>query len=149
LPVALFSVAAEAIFAYVEEISTLSITGYTMAQAESAELVERRRRRLVELILSDPPAAPHAVAKLAGLACWRLPNSVAVVVLEHDDDQHDLPRLSAHAEVLMNLDGDPPCLIMADPQRHGQRLGRELAGGRMCVGPTVNLGAAAQSLRWA
>src|SRR5256885_3752693 len=85
LPVGQFSVAAEAIFAYVEEISTLSITGYTMAQAESAELVERRRRRLLELILADPPAPPHALAKLAGLAKWRPPHPGGAVVLHHCD----------------------------------------------------------------
>ncbi len=71
MPLAVFSVTAEAIFAYVEEISSLSIKGYAEAQAESAELVERCRRRLVELILSEPSVPAHAITKLAKRATRR------------------------------------------------------------------------------
>jgi DNA-binding CsgD family transcriptional regulator len=149
LPVGLFSIAAEAIFAYVEEISTLSIKGYTAAAAESAELVDRHRRRLVELILTEPPAAPQAVAKLAAQARWRIPETVAVVVVEQRDDQDELSGGALPEEVLAGLDGRPPYLIVADPGRHEDLLGALLRDRPACVGPTVPLGDAAHSLRWA
>lgn len=149
MPLAVFSVTAEAIFAYVEEISSLSIKGYAEAQAESAELVDRCRRRLVELILSEPTVPAHAITKLAKRARWRLPERVAVVALEPRDDPHELPRPALDDDVLMDLDGLNPCLIMTDPRRHVLRLGAELSGRLACVGPTVRLGDAASSLRWA
>lgn len=149
MPISVFSVTAEAIFAYVEEISSLSIKGYAEAQAESAELVDRCRRRLVELILTEPSAPAGAITKLAKLARWRLPETVAVVALEPRDDPHELPKPALDEDVLMDLDGRSPCLIMSDPRRHIRRLATELSGRLACVGPTVRLADAASSLRWA
>jgi hypothetical protein len=149
MPLAVFSVTAEAIFAYVEEISSLSIKGYAEAQAESAELVDRCRRRLVELILTEPSVPAHAITKLAKRARWRLPERVAVVAVEPSDDPHELPKPALDDDVLMDLDGHNPCLIMSDPRRHVRRLSTELSGRLACVGPTVGLGEAASSLRWA
>ncbi|HEU5470510.1 MAG TPA: helix-turn-helix domain-containing protein [Actinophytocola sp.] len=149
LPVGLFSIAAEAIFAYVEEISTLSIKGYTAARAESAELVDRHRRRLVELVLAEPPAAHQAIAKQATLAHWRIPDTVAAVVVEQRDDQHELSGIALPGDVLADLDGPAPCLILSNPRPPEPLLGGALADRTACVGPTVRLADAAQSLRWA
>src|SRR5436190_7789219 len=149
LPTSMLTVAAEAIFAYVDELSALSIEGYTQAQAASVDITDRRRRRLVELILSQPPAAPHTVAKLADLAHWRVPDEVSVIAIDQADDQAEVPTLSRDDEVLMDLDSRAPCVVLGEPDKHLPRLRVELDGRRACVGPSVPLSDAAVSLRWA
>ncbi|WP_436497900.1 PucR family transcriptional regulator [Actinokineospora sp. HUAS TT18] len=149
LPTAMFTVAAEAIFAYVDEISTLSIEGYTEAQAESAGVAERRRQRLLDLLIADPRAPRHAIVKLADQVKWKLPEMVSAIALERSDDadyEQSLPRLP---EVLMDLDSENPCMISADPTEHLHRLAGHLRGLRVCVGPYVPLADAPSSLRWA
>ncbi|GLZ42353.1 PucR family transcriptional regulator [Actinokineospora sp. NBRC 105648] len=151
LPTAMLTVAAEAIFAYVDEISTLSIEGYTAAQAQSVGVVERSRRRLVELVLGEPPAAAAAIAKLAATARWRVPETVAVVVVEQaaDGEADELTGPGLPDDVLTDMDGDLPCLVVPDPERQLGGLPARLGGRRACVGPVVPLREAATSLRWA
>ncbi|WP_424187456.1 helix-turn-helix domain-containing protein [Actinokineospora sp. G85] len=151
LPTAMLTVAAEAIFAYVDEISTLSIEGYTAAQAQSVGVIERCRRRLVELILSEPPASMATITKLAATARWRVPDQVAVVVLEPagDGGGEELTGPGLHEDVLTDFDGDLPCLVMSDPQRQLRGLREQLRGRRAVIGPMVSLREAATSLRWA
>ncbi|SDI79642.1 PucR C-terminal helix-turn-helix domain-containing protein [Actinokineospora alba] len=149
LPTAMFTVAAEAIFAYVDEISALSIEGYTAAQAESAGVVERRRQRLLDLLLADEPASPKAVAALAGQVGWQVPDEVSVIVVEHADLPDGDWGRPTPPEVLMDLDGDVPCVISADPDAHLPLLTERLRGRRLCVGPVVPLATAPSSLRWA
>ncbi|RZS32627.1 PucR-like helix-turn-helix protein [Herbihabitans rhizosphaerae] len=149
LPTAVFTVAAEAIFAYVDEISALSIRGYTEAQAESADLSARRRRKLAQLILSEPSGSRQAIARLAKMAGWRLPESLAVVALESRDDHHEFTRPDVPDDVLMDLDGETPFLIVSEPDKHAKGLQTALDGRRACIGPTVKLADAATSLRWA
>ena len=62
---------AEAIFAYIDELSADSIEGYAREQAAAAGALQRRRQRLAALLVQDPPAAPatvEAAASNAGLA---------------------------------------------------------------------------------
>ncbi|WP_246258350.1 helix-turn-helix domain-containing protein [Amycolatopsis anabasis] len=142
-------VAAEAIFAYVDEISALSIEGYTAAQAQAAGAMARRRRRLLELILADPPASPQAIASLAAAARWKRPNQVTAVALASGSEQAECPQLTLDSEVLVDLEGPAPCLLTADPDRHLADLRPQLNGWLAAVGPSVKLSDAAVSLRWA
>src|SRR3954447_10900935 len=71
---------AEAIFAYVDELSAESAEGFAREQAERAGELERRRRALAELLVSAPPPEPAAVAAAAEAAHWRLPATIAVAV---------------------------------------------------------------------
>ncbi|SES47591.1 helix-turn-helix domain-containing protein [Actinokineospora terrae] len=153
LPTAMLTVAAEAIFAYVDEISTLSIEGYTAAQAQSAGVVDRGRRRLVELVLGEPPASMAAITKLAATARWRVPDTVSVVVVEQpaagEPDELTGPHGDHLTDVLLDLDGDLPCLVLSDPGRQLRALRPQLRGRRVCVGPLVPLREAFTSLDWA
>lgn len=149
VPVGVFSLVAEAIFAYVEEISSLSVEGYTSAQTESVQVMARHRRKLVELIMAEPAASPGAIAKQAALARWQVPETVAIIALDQPEDGLDVPQPSHHEEILADLGSDMPCLIMADPRRHIRRLVAELRGRVACVGPTVALSRAVTSLRLA
>ncbi|OXM63956.1 MULTISPECIES: PucR family transcriptional regulator [Amycolatopsis] len=142
-------VGAEAIFAYVDEISALSLQGYAAARKRAAGTRARQRRQLLELIMADPPASPKAIARLAATAGWRLPDRVVAVALEPRADQHHREPPSLDSEVLMDLEGPQPCLL-ADPDLvTAGSLEPALAGWRAVIGPEVKLGDAAMSLRWA
>ncbi|ADJ49318.1 hypothetical protein AMES_7493 [Amycolatopsis mediterranei S699] len=140
---------AEAIFAYVDEISALSIEGYTAAQTRAAGTRARRRRRLLELLLADPPSAPQTITAQAATAQWPLPAEVTVVALEPRADQHSLTAPDLHSDVLVDLEGSEPCLVTGDPDRHLKNLAERLPGWRAVIGPTVRLTDAPRSLLWA
>jgi hypothetical protein len=144
-PQTLFTVA-DAIFAWVDEISTVAIEGYTEAQAHATGALERRRRQLLKLILSEQPASRQSIVDLAATTDWVLPEQVAVVALEYRDDQHRMPALSLGKAVLVDLESSEPCLVVAHPEDNLERLGRELRGQRAAVGPTVPLADARRSL---
>ncbi|MGH3521089.1 MAG: PucR family transcriptional regulator [Haloechinothrix sp.] len=149
LPMSTLTLIAEAIFAYLDQISTLSIQGYTEAQSESVRLTERHRRRLIALILAGSAGQSESLATLVASAHWRLPERVAVVALEPVDAQPDLSLPDLPDDVLIDLDRDPPCLITADPDRQLANLPGELHSRHACVGPTVALAEARTSLRLA
>ncbi|MDA0159466.1 helix-turn-helix domain-containing protein [Solirubrobacter ginsenosidimutans] len=78
-------VLAEAIFAYVDELSAESAEGFAREQAERAGELERRRRSLAELLVATPAPDAGAVAAAAEAAHWRLPTTVAIAVWrEHE-----------------------------------------------------------------
>jgi hypothetical protein len=73
---------AEAIFAYIDELSADSIEGYAREQAAAAGVLQRRRQRLATLLVQDPPAAPATVEAAASNAAWRLPRRMSALVVE-------------------------------------------------------------------
>ncbi|MEA2409364.1 MAG: hypothetical protein QOE69_3483 [Thermoleophilaceae bacterium] len=77
---------AEAIFAYIDELSADSIEGYASEQAAAAGALQQRRQRLAALLVQEPPAAPQTVEAAAADSGWRVPRSVCVLVVEADDD---------------------------------------------------------------
>lgn len=149
VPLATMCLIAEAIFAYIDELSLRSMEGYAEAQARHAGAVQRRRKRLLELLLGEPGYHPNALVELAEAANWPLPEKVLVVALERRTDQHQLPIPSLHEDILMDLEGGEPCLLLTDPERQLVALEQKLGGWRAAVGPVVPLTAARQSLRWA
>ncbi len=78
---------AEAIFAYIDELSADSIEGYAREQAAAAGALQRRRQRLAELLVQEPPAAGATVEAAAANADWRLPRSLAALVVEAEGEQ--------------------------------------------------------------
>ncbi len=141
--------AAEAIFAYVDEMSAMAIEGFTEAQARAAGALERRRRRLLELMLAQPAVSAQAIGSLAATARWPVPDRITVIALEFRADQHEHPTPMLDDEVLMDLEGDQPCLVAPADDHHLRDLETELRGWRAAVGPTVPVTEAAVSLRWA
>ncbi|MEU1724678.1 helix-turn-helix domain-containing protein [Nonomuraea sp. NPDC005692] len=139
----------EAIFVCLDQLADAAAAGYDEARAHAAGELERRRNRLLDLLLSRPPAAPEALADLARAAGWRLPRTVAGVAL---DDRHGTYRAPAlPPDVLGGLERPAPCLLVPDPDGPGQAqlLDHALRGHRAAIGPAVPLAAAATSLRWA
>ncbi|GAA2872879.1 PucR family transcriptional regulator [Streptosporangium fragile] len=139
----------EAIFVYLDQLADAAAEGFEEARARAAGEIERRRRRLTDLLLSQPPASPEAIADLAKAVGWRLPRTVAGVALEERPGGHRPPSLPP--DVLSRLDRPGPCLIVPDPNGPGQAqtLENGLRGWKAAIGPAVPLAAAATSLRWA
>jgi len=148
----------EAIFRYLDEVCAAGSAGYGETGSELAGEAERVRRRLLDLLLSDPPPLPEAVAWLARAAGWRPPRRVAVVVLAVPAGR--TPGLVPPG-VLAGLSRREPCLLVPDPDGPGRRhrlesalltsLLRDRPGPAplAAVGPAVPTAQAASSLRWA
>jgi hypothetical protein len=136
-PATLYSVA-EAIFAYIDELSADSIEGYAREQAAAAGALQRRRQLLATLLVQEPQASPAAVEAAAADAVWPLPRTVAALAVEGEEADRLAVRLGAEALV-----APLPSLTLAvlpDPAAPGRR--RELVGAlrgrRAALGPVVS-----------
>jgi hypothetical protein len=136
---------ADVLFQYGDELCAVAIAGYSEAQARASGTMERRRQRLLKLLLSGEPASAQSIADLASVTDWELPERVAVVALEYREDQHQLPESSLGRDVLVDFEGSDPCLIVSDPERQLAGFELELAGRRAAIGPLVPLADAANS----
>jgi len=141
----------EAIFLYLDELAGACAEGFTTARAEVAGELERRRRRLLSLLVADPPASPEAIAELARAAQWDLPRRVAVVALRHQGHDYVGPLPTLPPDVIVDTARDDPCLLVPDPDGPGraQMIERGLRGWTGAIGPAVPLARASRSLRWA
>src|SRR5205085_10261369 len=70
---------AEAIFAYIDELSAESVEGYAQAQAERAGERERARAELLSVLLAAAPPPDADLQSLADAARWALPRRAAAV----------------------------------------------------------------------
>jgi hypothetical protein len=138
VPSATLCLLAEAIFAYIDELSALSIEGHAAAQARAAGALERRRRRLLDLLLADPPSPSLTVQEAATAADWPLPHRLVAVALDGPVDIAGLDALEDFE------DGTPRLLLPAPSDRSG--LTAALAGHRAAVGPPVPPRQAGRSL---
>lgn len=151
MDLAIFARVGEAIFLHLDEIAAWCAEGYAQAKAEAAGELERRRRRLLDLLLTDPPVSPDAISELARAADWRMPAKVAVVVLDDSGRQEFPPLPIMPPDVLIDLSRRQPCMLVPDPD--GQGRVHLIKGGlrdwRAAVGPTVTWSRASRSQRWA
>ncbi|WP_406157268.1 helix-turn-helix domain-containing protein [Streptomyces sp. NBC_00882] len=142
---------ADAAFTHMHEIMQAATEGHTEARLRSTGELQRRRKRLLDLLLADLPASAETVEEVARTARWPLPQRVAVIAVggpEREDDERLLP-----AGVLADMTAVPARLVIPDPDRtgpaHGRTLAPALQGWPAAVGPTVPLAQIADSLRWA
>jgi hypothetical protein len=165
----------EAVFRRLDDLAAASSAGHAQARAELAGEAERLRRRLLDVLVSAPPAPPRAVAALAREAGWRLPRRVAAVAVAALPPSA-LPPPALPPDVLVDLARRDPRLLIPDPDGPGRRrqLEAQLRGwlapapgpacspgspgpaattggawGLAAVGPAVPLERASDSLRWA
>jgi hypothetical protein len=113
---------AEAIFAYIDELSAISAEGYAYEQAATAGEAERRRERLVRLLLEG--AGPGAVA--SARADWEPPARAAALVAREERAGALATRLGAGVVAAALGDG-LVCAIVPDPDSPGRD--RELRAG--------------------
>ncbi|MEA2438635.1 MAG: hypothetical protein QOH76_59 [Thermoleophilaceae bacterium] len=138
---------AEAIFAYIDEISAASAEGHARQQSLAAREQQERRRRLVEALLREPQPPPAELAQLATAAGWELPERVAVLVFDRDAPERVEARLAASA-LVARIDGAGWALV-PDPAAPGRRaeLERALGGTVAAIGPEVEPAEAPRSAR--
>jgi hypothetical protein len=141
------AVLAEAVFAYIDELSAISADGYAEAQSAAAGESERRRRRVAALLL-DPDTDQAAVVAAATEAGWELPERIAALAWGAGGRRlpSRLPPGSLVAEAA-DEDGGGGIALLADPRAPGLATRLERAGARtpIVLGPTVALGSAAGS----
>jgi PucR C-terminal helix-turn-helix domain len=128
---------AEAIFAYIDELSADSVEGYAEEQAEREDDRRRRRRELVALLVREPPAEEADVRAMAQAAGWPLPRTVAALACAADDVgaiSRCLP-----AESLATTLEDLGCVLVPDPAGPGRGAALERAArrGSAALGPGV------------
>jgi PucR C-terminal helix-turn-helix domain len=133
------SVLAEAIFAYIDELSADSVEGYAQAQAEHEDERRRRRRGLVALLLREPPAEEADVRAAAQAAGWALPRAVAALACAVDDLGVASRRLPGDA-LATTLD-EVGCVLLPDPAGPGRvaELRRAAESAPLAIGPAVPL----------
>jgi hypothetical protein len=138
---------AEAVFAYVDEISAASAEGFAQQQSAAAREAHERRRRLVELLLRDPAPTAAAVADAAHAAGWALPDRLAALAFEGPDLDRLAGRLGSRA--LVARLGDAGWALVADADGPGRRaeLAAALHGGVGGLGPALPWCEAAESGR--
>src|SRR3954453_3530243 len=131
-PKALYTLA-EAIFAYIDEISGASAEGHAREQSLAArEQAERRRRLMDALLRGEPEAGP-----LAAAAGWELPPTVAALAFDGNAPERVDARLAAVA-LVTRLEGTGWALV-PDPGAPGREaeLLRALDGAAAALGPEV------------
>jgi hypothetical protein len=130
---------AQAVFVFVNQLSSASARGYVLEQIEDSRERERRRDELAELLLSDR-AGLQAVRTAATRARWELPSSGAVVLTAPGDQ--------AAGEVISQLDarclpvrreGLLGAIVPGSQAADRERMRRRLRGANAVVGYTVPL----------
>lgn len=122
------SLLAEAIFAYIDELSADSVEGYAAARAESEDLRRRRRGELLELLMREPAAESADVRAAAQAAGWKLPQMLAALACPADELGSIASRLPA--DVLGVGFEELGCVLVPDPLGPGRAAGIDRAVGK-------------------
>jgi len=113
---------AEAIFAYIDELSAASASGHARQHAAQAGHRDVLRSQLATaLIAGEAGTASARVRRLAGEAGWALPERLAVAVLPGGAGSGDRPLPVAPPEVLVLVDELEVLAIVPDPSGPGRR----------------------------
>ena len=136
---------ADAIFAYIDELSADSVEGYAEARAAVEDLRRQRRQELVTLLLRERPAAADDVAATAAAAEWKLPRRLATIACSDSD----LAAIAGRAPVdaLVTVVDGTGCLVVPDPAGPGRQeeLERLAAKATLALGPTTEPSEAGRS----
>jgi hypothetical protein len=129
------SLLAEAIFAYIDELSADSVDGYAEAQREAEDVRRRRHQELAVLLTRVPAADPADIAAAARAAGWKLPRSLAALACADGEVAAVRRRLPAGTLGTV-LDGIG-CVLLPDPEGPGQGETLERAASKrtLALGP--------------
>jgi PucR C-terminal helix-turn-helix domain len=136
----------EAMFAYIDGLSAESVEGYAQAQSEAAGESQRRRRRLIGMLVNAPEAEAEAVSPVAQAAGWTLPRRLAAIVASGERAEALAGRLGPEA-IGADLEGQAVILV-GDPDAPGRAgaIERALGEVRAAIGPSVAWSAAGESV---
>jgi hypothetical protein len=127
---------AEAIFAYIDELSAESVEGYALEQAVDAGERQREHSALVRAIVTE---VPEEIDRLAATVPWRPPRALAVLVCRNRNPE----RLAAIVGegALGGRVGEHVVAIVPDPDapERRARIARAFGERTGALGPTVAL----------
>jgi PucR C-terminal helix-turn-helix domain len=129
------SLLAEAIFAYIDELSADSVEGYAEAQAGIEDERRRRQRELVALLLREPPGDAADLRAAVAAASWKLPGRCAALACAAADLVHIAHRVPADS-LVAEFD-ETGCVLLADPDGPGRaaEVERAVAAVPAVLGP--------------
>jgi hypothetical protein len=132
----LLSLLAEAIFAYIDELSADSVEGYAAARTESEEVRSRRRYELVELLMREPAVKRDDVNAAARAAGWKPARRLATLACIEDDAKAIARRLPA--ESLVTSFEELGCILVPDPAGPGraEEIERAVGARDAALGPS-------------
>ena len=136
---------AEAVFAHIDGLSAASAEGFAAELADRAGERDRRRRRLLRLMIQVPAADPVVIRDAAVAAGWELPASLSALVYR----QGSPDRVAAHLPegcLVSNVE-ELAIALVPDPAAPGRRaeLARALRGRAAELGTEVGWEQAATS----
>jgi PucR C-terminal helix-turn-helix domain len=138
---------AESIFAYIDVLSAESAEGHALEQSAAASEAELRRRRLVRMLVRNPPLDTAAIEAAASAAGWQLPRTLAVLAI--DEQQRRPAALRLPADAIADTIGEISVAIVPDPEGPGRQASIERAvveaGSSAGLGTTVDWPEAAVS----
>lgn len=139
---------AEAIFAYVDELSVTALEGYHEASAQGVDITAQRRHQLLELIVSAPGSSKLTIAGLANAVAWPVPERFTVIALCRNEEA-SLPTELLPASALATVDSAEPCLLSTDPVADLRAFDGQWESWRAAVSPPVAVDEAPAALRTA
>jgi hypothetical protein len=110
---------AEAIFAFIDEVSTASAEGHAFEDTLVARELAEGRRALLEALLSDPQPPPEEVARLAAAAEWHRPERIAALAFKGDEPDGVAVRMPP--EALVGRFAGAMWALIPDPDAPGRR----------------------------
>ncbi len=128
---------AEAIFVYIDELSSVSAEGHAAFEATRIGHRDVLRAQLVEALLGGAASSkPERVSELADAAGWRIPQLLAVAVLPGGGPRGGQPLPSAPTDVLVQRRDTETVAIVPDPTGPGRSrsLTRLVSGAEVYVG---------------
>jgi hypothetical protein len=131
------SLLAEAVFAYIDELSADSVEGFAEAQAEVEGQRRRQQRELVALLLREPAVEQAGLRAAAQAARWRVPARVATLACA-EEDLDELARALPADAISSGFEG-VGCIVVPDPDGpgRGEEIERAASATRAALGPTV------------
>jgi hypothetical protein len=127
---------AEAIFAYIDELSAASAEGHAQEQSLAAREQDERRRRLLERLLQYPPPAPEEADTAARAAGWELPERLTAMAFAAVRPG----RVASHlppGSLVARTDGADWALIPGDAAPRRAELEQALRGATGGLGAAV------------
>jgi len=116
---------AESIFAYIDVLSSESAEGHALEQSAAAGEAELRRRRLVRMLVREPPAEQSAIEAAALETEWPLPRSLAIVAIS--GPRREVAAMHLPPDAIGETIGELSCAVMPDPDGPGRRAAIERA----------------------
>jgi hypothetical protein len=126
---------AEAIFAYIDELSADSVEGYSQAQSELEGKRRRRHRELATQLLREPPAEEADVRAAAHAAGWELPDTIATLLCSESDLERLFRQLPD--DTLAIVQESTGLVLIPDPEGPGrfEQIGSAADGVHCALGP--------------